>query len=302
MNHTMSDGVGLVQFMIALSEITKGASKPSTLPVWQRELLYARDPPSVTCTHPEYDEVEDSTNGTTVLIDDIERRSFFFRPAQISAIRRFVPKHLQKCSTFDVLSACIWRCRAIALNPNPEDEMRFICIVNARSRFNPPLPLGYYGNVVAIVTTISTAQDLCNKPLGHALELVMKAKSSVSEEYMRSVIDLMVIKGRPHFTFTIPRTYIVSDLTRASGLTEVDFGWGNPIYAGPTKAGVGDLPHVGSFFVRIKSHNGEFGIMVPIWLPSVAMNRFVKELNTMLMQDDNDQVNQEHRLPVRPNL
>ncbi|KAI3826211.1 hypothetical protein L1987_00256 [Smallanthus sonchifolius] len=141
----------------------------------------------------------------------MERRSFFFGPTQIIAIRRFVPTHLQICSTFEVLTACLWRCRTIALNPNPEDEMRITCLVNARSKFNPPLPLGYYGNAVALPTAISTARDLCNKPLGHALELEMKAKSDVTEEYMRSVTDLLVIKGRPHFTTA--RTYIVSDVT-----------------------------------------------------------------------------------------
>ncbi|KAK1411835.1 hypothetical protein QVD17_32623 [Tagetes erecta] len=283
-NHTMSDGAGFTQFMMALSEIANGLSQSSILPIWQRELLFARDPPRVTCTHHEYDELVD-TNGA---LDDMEHRSFFFGPAQIAAIRRFVPTHLKKSSTFDVLTAYLWRCRTIALSPNPKDEMRIIYLVNARSKFNPPLPVGYYGNAIGFPTAISTAQDMCDKPLGHTLELVKKAKSTVSEEYMRSVIDLMVTKGRPHFTTT--RTYIVTDLTRASGLSEIDFGWGKPVYAGPSKAGDGDIPYVSSFYVRFINHKGESGIVVPIWLPSIAMKRFVKELNTMLMQDKNDQV------------
>ncbi|KAJ0612897.1 putative benzyl alcohol O-benzoyltransferase [Helianthus annuus] len=300
-NHTMSDAAGFVQFMIALSEIANGASEPSTLPVWQRELLCARDPPRVTCAHHEYDEVDDNTNGTIVpLDDDMEHRSFFFGPTQISAIRRFIPTHLQKCSTFEVLTACLWRCRTMALEPNPEDEMRITCLVNARSKLNPPLPVGYYGNAICFTTAISTARDLCSKPLGHALELVMKAKSDVTDEYMRSVADFMVIKGRPHFTTT--RTYIVTDVTRAGGLTEVDLGWGKPVYAGPSEAGVGNIPYVASFYVRFISHKGESGIVVPIWLPSAAMKRFVKELNTMLMQDNNDQDLQEHKLLDRSKL
>ena len=59
----MTDGIGLVQFMNALGEIAQGATAPSILPVWQRELLNARDPPRVTCTHHEFDEVADTNSG-----------------------------------------------------------------------------------------------------------------------------------------------------------------------------------------------------------------------------------------------
>ncbi|KAI3677122.1 hypothetical protein L1987_86742 [Smallanthus sonchifolius] len=143
--------------MTALSEMANGASTPSTLPVWQRELLCAREPPHVTCIHHEYDEVA-----------NIE---------------------------------------------------------------------------------------------GHALELVMKAKSEVTEEYMRSIADLMVIKGPPNFTNV--RSYLVSDV-RHVGLHDFDFGWGKAVYAGP------DF-HVASFYTRYINNKGESGIVVPIWLPRLAI-------------------------------
>ncbi|KAD3337486.1 hypothetical protein E3N88_33006 [Mikania micrantha] len=251
--------------------MANGSSTPSTKPIWQRELLCARDPPSVTCTHHEYDEVAD-TNATIIPMNVMENRSFFFGPTQISAIRRFVSSDLKHCNTFEVLTACLWRCRTIALQPNPEDEMRLMVIVNARLKFKPRIPIGYYGNVFGYPAAISKAQDLCNQPLGYALELVMKAKSEVTEEYMKSVADLMVIKGRPSFTNV--GSYIVSDVTR-TGLLELDFGWGNAVYAGPDH-------RIASFYTRYINHEGESGIMVPIWLPGIAMERFVKELNNML--------------------
>ncbi|KAK1426091.1 hypothetical protein QVD17_14759 [Tagetes erecta] len=282
-NHTMCDATGYAQFMTALSEMANGASTPSTMPVWERELLCARDPPCVTCTHHEYDEVAD-TDGTIIPLDDMEHMSFFFGPTQLSAIHRLVPAHLKSCTTSELLRAVIWRCRTIALQPNPKDEMRMMTIVNARRKYKPPIPVGYYGNVFAYPAVISKAQDLCNKPLGHALELVMKARYEVTEEYMRSVADLMVTKGRPNFTTV--GSYIVSDVTRM-GLLEVDFGWGKAVYAGP-------IFHIAGFFTRYINHKGESGIVVPIWLPSVAMKRFVKELNNMLAQDNNDHGILEH--------
>ncbi|KAA0066341.1 hypothetical protein IC582_025442 [Cucumis melo] len=278
LNHTMSDASGLVQFMMAVGEMARGATAPSVRPVWQRALLNARDPPKVTCHHREYDEVVD-TKGTIIPLDDMAHRSFFFGPSEISAIRKALPSHLRQCSSFEVLTACLWRFRTISLQPDPEEEVRVLCIVNSRSKFNPPLPTGYYGNAFAFPVALTTAGKLCQNPLGYALELVRKAKADVTEDYMKSVADLMVIKGRPHFT--VVRTYLVSDVTRA-GFEDVDFGWGKAMYGGPAKGGVGAIPGVASFYIPFKNKKGERGILVPLCLPAPAMERFVKELDALL--------------------
>lgn len=292
----MSDAPGLIQFMTAVGELARGAPAPSTPPVWQRELLLARDPPRVTCTHREYEQVPD-TKGTIIPLDDMAHRSFFFGPTEVSALRKFLPQYLRnKCSTFEVLTACLWRCRTIALQADPEEEVRIICIVNARSKFNPPLPSGYYGNGFAFPVAVSTARELCQNPLGYALELVKKAKNEVNMEYMRSLADLMVTKGRPHFT--VVRSYLVSDVTRA-GFREVDFGWGEAVYGGPAKGGVGAIPGVASFYIPFTNVKGETGIVVPICLPTPAMERFVDELNCMLSEKFSAQKLQQH-LPTIP--
>ncbi|OMO99203.1 hypothetical protein CCACVL1_03891, partial [Corchorus capsularis] len=277
LNHCMSDAAGLTQFMSAVGEMARGMLAPSIPPVWERHLLAARDPPRVTCKHREYEEVE----GTIVPFEDMAHRSFFFGPTEVSKLRKLVPQHLLKCSTFELLTACLWRCRTIAIQANPKEEVRIICIVNARSKYNPPLPSGYYGNAFAFPVAVAEAGKLCQNPLGYALELVKQAKADVTEEYMKSLADLMVIKGRPHFT--VVRSYLVSDVTRA-GFGDVDFGWGKAVYGGPAKGGVGAIPGLASFLIPFKNKKGEAGIVLPITLPAQAMEIFVKELDGMLKE------------------
>ncbi|KAL8259725.1 hypothetical protein R6Q59_027678 [Mikania micrantha] len=281
LNHTISDAQGLVQFLTALSEIAQGATAPSTLPVWRRELLFARDPPRVTCTHHEYDELAETNKDNLFASDNMNQKTFFFGSSEVSALRRFVPLNLKNCSTFEVIIASIWRCRTIALQLDPKEETRVICFVNAKSKLKSIFPKGYYGNTFAYPTAISTVGDLCNKPLGHAIGLLRKTKESVTEEYMRSFVDLTVIKGRP--LFTLAQSYFVSDVTRA-GFDVLDFGWGKPAYGGPAEGGTS----LRSFYMPFRNHKGESGIMISIYLDSVVMERFVKELNKMLLQDNND--------------
>ncbi|KAJ0735816.1 putative benzyl alcohol O-benzoyltransferase [Helianthus annuus] len=281
LNHTMCDAVGLVQFLSGLGEIARGATSPSILPVWQRELLCSSNRPPMAFTR---------QVGYTK--DDMVHKSLFFTKTDISAFRGLVPTHLQSCSTFEVLTACLWRCRTIALQPDPEEQMPILWPVNARKMFNPPLPVGYYGNVLAFPAAISTAQDLCNKPLGYALELVKKAKSDATKERIKSVSDLMAFKGQLHFTAI--RRYNVADLTHV-GFNTVDFGWGKPVYGGAARTRVGV-----SFYVPYTNNKGESGTVIPVCFPSeVMMDRFVEELNNMLAQAKNDM---EHKLPAPSKL
>ncbi|KAK1411873.1 hypothetical protein QVD17_32690 [Tagetes erecta] len=278
-NHTMCDGEGAQQFLMALGEMAQGALVPSVLPVWKRELLYARNSPHVTFPHLEYDDVLDNGHNHVIAIEEMSLKSFFFGRAEMLALRRLVSGNLKTCTTFEMLTACLWRCRTIALQPNPEEDMHLLFFANARLKFNPPIPVGYYGNCIVLPCVTSRAGDLCNKPLNHAVELIMKAKSCVTEEYVRSTAHLMVMKERPLFK-TTSSTFIVSNLARAR-FNKVNYGWGEPIFAGfPKDDEV--TPGVFSSYIPTLNDNGESGILVLIGLPIPAMKKFVKELNIML--------------------
>ncbi|KAL5226033.1 hypothetical protein ABZP36_012672 [Zizania latifolia] len=280
LHHTMADAQGLVQFLSAVAELARGAAAPTVRPVWGRELLLARDPPRPGFAHREYDEVPD-TKGTIIPLDDMAHRSFFFGAQELAAVRSHLAARVRKsATTFEVLTGCLWKCRTVALAPDADEEMRIICIVNARGdKSGAGIPKGYYGNAFAFPVAVATAGDLCANPVSYAIELVKKAKREVNVEYMRSVADLMVQRGRPHFT--VVRAYLVSDVTKA-GFGDLDFGWGKPAYGGPAKGGVGAIPGVASFLIPFKNAKGEDGIVVPMCLPGLAMDRFVEEMAKLM--------------------
>ncbi|KAL5223652.1 hypothetical protein ABZP36_010291 [Zizania latifolia] len=274
-NHTMADGQGFVQFLNAVAELARGAA-PMVRPVWGRELLQARDPPRPGFAHREYDEVPD-TKGVIVPLDDMAHRSFFFGSGEVAAMRSHLEPSLRnRTTTFEVLTGCVWKCHTVALAPDADEEMRMIFVVNARGRkIGAVIPEGYYGNALAFPASIATAGDLCANPVSYAVQLVKKAKGEVNVEYMRSVADFMVQRGRPHFTAV--RAFLMSDMTKI-GFDNVDFGWGKPVYGGPTKGGIGAIPGVISFLLRCKNAKEEDGTVVPMFLPGPAMDRFAEEM------------------------
>ena len=305
-NHAMTDALGMVQLLNATSEIARGAQAPSVLPVWQRELLCARNPPRVTRTHNEYGNdapvIVDPTSKVAELPDKVyavAHRTFVLSLKELSNIRRWIPSHLHPCTNFEVISACLWRCYAIASQANPNEEMRICMLVNARSKFNPPVPEGYYGNVLALPAAITNARKLCLNSLGYALELIRHAKNKITEEYIRSLADFIEItKGLPKGL----QSYVVSDLTSV-GFDQVDYGWGKPVYTGPSKAMPDDINNSGTYYLPYRNKEGERGIMVLISLRAPVMERFALLFEELTKHHPDCGPAQQHMtLPIRHKL
>ena len=280
LNHTLSDAFGLSQFLNAVSDMTQGLSRPCLLPIWQRELLNARNPPRITCIHHEYKGVT-STKGTLLMAMDennLVHRSFFFGPKEKRTLKKRLPTSLGAYTTFEVLVACVWRCRTIAFAVDPDEVVRFSCIINLRGKQGFNLPPGYYGNAFVSPASITKAGMLCANPLEYAIMLVKKAKMQMSTEYMKSVADLMVTQGRPSFSKS--ENYFISD-NRHVGFGEVNFGWGKPVYGGIARA----LSNI-SFCTQFKNKKGEEGNAIPICLPPLVMERFEQELKRMTKEEE----------------
>ncbi|KAK3150713.1 hypothetical protein QOZ80_3AG0236730 [Eleusine coracana subsp. coracana] len=213
-NHTMLDGQGLTQFLGAVAELARGALALTVRPVWQRELLEARNPPRPSFPHPEFNEVPDA-NSITMSLDQMVCHAFLFGPKDVATLRSQLTAHLQKNAT------------------------------------------------------------------SYAVELIKKAKDEVDIEYMRSMADITVLQKR---IYNIPSTcmYLVADTIRARW-SELDFGWGKPVYHGPAEvSGIPLLSWISSFLLSFKNAKGEECVALPMCLPAPAMDRVMEEMDTLL--------------------
>ncbi|KAK1364601.1 Benzyl alcohol O-benzoyltransferase [Heracleum sosnowskyi] len=266
-----ADSVGLVHFLKCVPAIARGMTI-IVQPVWCRELLKSRIPPKFSFVHPEYE--EDPDEATKMMHrKNIIRQSVFLSIKDMKALRNGLPPYFQKSSMFEIVTACVWIARTLALEIDPNEIVKLICVVNARGKYQFNLPDGYYGNALIFPAAISKASVLCQSPLAYAVKLIQKVKARVSEEYVRSVLDLLAY-NKGQISIHNSWKFIASD-TSLAGFTEVDFGWGKPIYGGPLVVAISFYT---SAYARFKNSEGEVGMVVPICLPPQAMARFREEL------------------------
>jgi hypothetical protein len=149
--------------------------------------------------------------------------------------------------------------------------------MNARGKY-PAIPIGYYGNAVLRPMVEASVDDLCSKPLGHALELVQKAKLSTTEEHVRSTVD-MITALRTHPYLDVDRAFHVSDVTRLAE-HKIDLGWAKRV-----GGGVPTMRDPMSYHMVFKNEGGEVITAMSSFLPKPAMERLETEISKWIRSD-----------------
>lgn len=270
-NHCMSDAIGIFQFLKAIAEMARGESRPSIPPVWNREILRPRtNAHTLKYAHHALHRTDDENTQQHVK-EEMQDVSVLFGSEEIAALKRQVGG--KYCSTFEVLSACMWRSRSKALNIPAEQDARLVFAIDIRSRLQPPLPCGYYGNAISTSCAVARAGDLIERPLSFAVKLINDAKRIVDDSYVRAEIDMMEVK-RPAPPNMVG-SFAVSDNTKV-GFAELDFGWGKSEYGG---VAVGALPGISCSIPVGNTSSGIEKILFPICLPTAAIQTFQQELS-----------------------
>ncbi|MCL7047289.1 hypothetical protein MKW94_015673 [Papaver nudicaule] len=270
-NHTVFDGIGAMEFVNSWGEVTKGLplTKP---PFLDRTLLKARTPLKTQFTHL-LEEIVDISNTEALWEEEkLLNKSFIFHPDKLEKLRKKAMEDgvLEKCTTFEVLTAFMLRARTKSLRLHPDQQVRLLFPVDARSRFDPPLPKGYFGNAIALKNCQCSVSEMLDSPLSSTIKRIQQLIRLVTNEYMRSTIDSLEEYERP-----LPKahTLFISVWTRI-GFHTMDFGWGEPIFSGPPT-----LPTNVVFFLA----DGEErkGINLCVSLPASAMKIFEETITAV---------------------
>eukprot|EP00268_Persea_americana_P017334 TRINITY_DN18345_c0_g1_i3.p1 TRINITY_DN18345_c0_g1~~TRINITY_DN18345_c0_g1_i3.p1 ORF type:complete len:450 (+),score=99.13 TRINITY_DN18345_c0_g1_i3:116-1465(+) len=265
MNHCMFDGLGAMEFVNSWGETARGLPL-SVPPFIDRSILKSRELPKVEFPHHEFAEIKDVSNTSTLYQDEMLYRSFCFDPEKLEKLKSKAMEDgvLGKCTTFEVLSAFVWRARSHALMLRPDQQTKLLFAVDGRSRFDPPLPKGYFGNGIVLTNSHCSAGELSGNPFSFTVGLVQKAVSMVTDSYMRSAIDYFeVTRDRPSLTATL----LITTWSRLS-FHITDFGWGEPQQSGPVA-----LPE--KEVILFLSHGKERkSINVLLGLPAASMPIF----------------------------
>nr|ADL62856.1 acyltransferase [Cynara cardunculus var. scolymus] len=230
MNHNLFDGIAAMEFISSWSRTARGL--PLEVPPFlDRTILNARNPPLVEFPHDEFAEIEDVSNTVDLYKEELAYRSFCFSPDDIQRlkIKATADGDMPTCTSFEALSAFVWKARTEALQMKPDQKTKLLFAVDGRSRFEPPLPEGYSGNGIVLTNSICKAGEQIENPLSFTVKLVHEAVKMTTDGYMRSAIDYFEVTGaRP----SLASTLLITTWSKLSFHAQ-DFGWGEPIMSGP---------------------------------------------------------------------
>ncbi|XP_015967380.1 BAHD acyltransferase DCR [Arachis duranensis] len=178
-NHAVLDGTSTWQFMSSWAEICSGA--PSTVAPPFLDRTKARN------TRVKLDLSLPEPNGPTSDKEEkpkpkpkLREKIFKFSESAIDKIKSTVnenpPSDGSKAfSTFQALSAHVWRHITLARNLKPEDYTVFTVFVDCRKRIDPPMPEAYFGNLIQAIFTVTAGGLLLAHPPQFGASLIQKA-------------------------------------------------------------------------------------------------------------------------------
>ncbi|KAJ6435614.1 hypothetical protein OIU84_000752 [Salix udensis] len=143
-------------------------------------------------------------------------------------------------STYVILTAHIWRCVCKARGLSDDQLTKLHIATDGRKRFRPPIPPGYFGNVIFSASPIALSGGLLSESLVHTAERIHRAIKRMDDEYLRSAVDYLEKLGDLTAVMRNSKTYRSPNLSIVNWVNlpfyDADFGWGKPGYIRPAFA------------------------------------------------------------------
>jgi shikimate O-hydroxycinnamoyltransferase len=278
MQHHVADGMSGLHFINSWSDVCRGA-QISVMPVIDRALLRARDPPTPSFHHIEYQPAPAMLSSTPqTLISKPPATAvdiFKLTCSDLGRLRSQLPtgESAPRFNTYAVIAAHVWKCVSLARGLPSEQPTKLYCATDGRQRLQPPLPEGYFGNVIFTATPLAEAGKVTGG-LAEGAGVIQAALDRMGDDYCRSALDYLELQPdlsalvRGAHTFRCPNLGLTSWVRLP--IHDADFGWGRPVFMGP-----GGIAYEGLAFV-LPSANGDGSLSIAISLQAEHMEKFRK--------------------------
>ncbi|KAH0993427.1 hypothetical protein GBA52_004910 [Prunus armeniaca] len=293
-SHAVVDGQSALHFISEWARLAKG-EPIGVMPFLDRKAFQDRTLPAGNTLgldhseldHPplllgESDNIEERKKKTTVAMLKLTKQQVEKLKRMANEGNDYKNSGTKRAYTrYETVAGHIWRCASKARGHRNEQPTAMGVCVDSRSRMQPPLPQGYFGNATFDVIATSLAGDLVSKPLGYASSRIKEAIEKVTNDYVLSAIDHF--RNQPDLTrfqdlhalgsdqgpfYGNPNLGVVSWLTLP--IYGLDFGWGKEIYMGPG-------PHdFDGDSLLLPSPDGDGSIVLALCLQVAHMDAFKK--------------------------
>ncbi|KAI4378154.1 hypothetical protein MLD38_015676 [Melastoma candidum] len=233
-NHAVLDGTSTWHFMSSWAHICSGSPSLLSSPPFLDRTKSRNTRVKLDLSLPSDPKSPNQSSGDEAAAEPrLRERVFRFSESAIDKIKSVAnaapPSDGGKpFSTFQSLSAHIWRHVIVARCLKPEDVTVCTVFADCRNRVNPPMPEAYFGNLIQAIFTGTAAGLILAHPPSFSAALIQKAivahdAAAIDErnkqweaapkifQYKDAGMNCVAVGSSPRF-----KVY------------EVDFGWGKP--------------------------------------------------------------------------
>ncbi|KAJ9550493.1 hypothetical protein OSB04_014538 [Centaurea solstitialis] len=238
-HHTLSDATSRYELLKAWTSIAKYGTDEiflanGSLPFYDRVIEYPQCLDDIFFNQHTINTLDENyRHPQLVSSTDRVRATFVLTRAQINSLKKWILLQLPKLeyvSSFTLGCAYIWTCitksRVHLDRKKTENELeRFACVIDWRSRLDPPVPQTYFGNCVGpCFTTMKSTILTGNKGFVTAVELITKSIRETVKNNQGMLKDAETWLDR--FVVKVPTVGVAG--TPKHDVYGLDFGWGKP--------------------------------------------------------------------------
>ncbi|MCD7462434.1 hypothetical protein HAX54_048538 [Datura stramonium] len=228
MSHSLADGTCFWHFFNSWSEISRGCEVISRIPVLERYFPEKMDLPIRLPL-----KLDDKKLYEKIEVPTLVERIFHLSKESIAKLKGKANSEMgvNSISSLQAFLAHLWRSVTRCRKLDADEEVTINVIIGTRSRVNPPLEEGYFGNAAHFKAVKTTAGELLENGLGWA---AMQINKMVTDQSYKEVMKFYKEWAKKPMLITTSSVLVGSKLGISSSprynIYGIDFGnLGKPV-------------------------------------------------------------------------